>query len=119
MAFSANSFQISTRFEKEVFFIRTSGYIDNEAGEKILEAMNEGFGLGARKFLVNFQASPVINSQGVSAIFQLSEQIVDFRKGRLTFVGLSQTTMMVFRNTGLLEVAGSVTTEPEALKELA
>lgn len=113
------SFHLTTKVENGVFRIATSGYLDNEAGIQLIEAVNTGFGLGAQKFLLVLRDSPVINSQGVAAIFELSEQIVDVRRGRLAFVGLSTTSMVVFRNTGMLAFAPACATEAEGLAALA
>lgn len=114
-----SNLQLTTQVQNGIHVIRATGYLDGEGGETLRLAVEAAFAQGSQRFLLNFISSPVINSQGISIIFQVVEMIVDQHRGRVAFVGLSKTAFMVFRNVGLLGFGNAFDTEAEALKELA
>ena len=100
----------------EYYVIRTHGYLDAVGGEKMSLAVRSGLSEGKQFFLLNLVGSPVINSQGVTSIFEVVEQIVDVHQGRIFFVGLNRTTRNVFRMVGLLMMGQEFETEQEVFQ---
>jgi len=101
-----------------IYIIRTSGYLDESGGRVIVEAVEEAFPKGFRNFVLNFKGSPVINSQGIAQIIELTEIVVDEKKGSLAFVGLNELTAGVFKMVGLLKVGKAFPDETLAINEL-
>lgn len=113
------NFTIETKQIGDAFIIRSHGYLDETGGAVVLDAVQKAFPLGAKNFILNFHDSPVINSQGIAQIIELSEMIVDEREGELGFIGLSELSSGVFKMVGLLQMADVYTNEEEALAEFS
>ena len=103
----------------ECFIIRTNGYLDAVGGEKLCNAFEAGLAQGRQNFILNLVGSPVINSQGVTSIFEVVEQVVDVHQGKIHYVGLNYTTKNVFRMVGLLLMGKEFETEEEAVKQVS
>ncbi len=110
--------QLTTQLDQGIMTIRVNGYLDGIGADEVAKAVEHGCALGCQKFLLNLQEAPVINSQGVAAIFQMAEDIVEHRGGQLAVVGLSKIAATVFRNTGVLEFVIVADTEAAAIAEL-
>lgn len=108
------AFTCSTASENDVFIVRTNGYLDDYGGMAVNKAVEEAFLKGFQKFVLNFTDSPVINSPGIAQLLELTEIIVDERKGLLAYVGLNELTMGVFKMVGLLNSGDSFNSESEA-----
>ncbi|MBF0546993.1 MAG: STAS domain-containing protein [Candidatus Riflebacteria bacterium] len=104
---------------KNVFILRTNGYLNEEGGEFLKKSFEEGFALGFQNFLINFTGTPVINSLGIAKVLEVAEEVVEDRKGSLVFTGLNELTMGVFKMVGLLKMGKAFPTEPEAFESLA
>jgi anti-anti-sigma factor len=109
------AFACETGSEKDVFVVRTNGYLDEKGGETVRKAVEEAFLKGFQKFVLNFAGSPVINSPGIAQLLELTEIIVDERKGQLAYVGLNELTMGVFKMVGLLNSGDAHQGEAEAI----
>lgn len=101
-----------------VCIIRTCGYLDENGGQILFETAEKWFSKGFRHFIFNFNESPVINSQGIAKIIELTEIIVYEKKGALAFVGLNELTNSVFRMMGLLKIGHAYPDESSALEDL-
>ncbi len=101
-----------------ICIIRTSGYLDEAGGQVLSETIGKWLPKGIRHFVLNFKGSPVINSQGIARLIELTEVVVDEKKGGLAFVGLNELTMGVFRMVGLLKVGQAFPDEASAIEEL-
>ena len=112
-AFSLESVKTGT-----VLVIRTKGYLDEQAGKKVVETCLTA-DMGIPPTLVfNFTDSPVINSSGVSKILELFEKIVLEKNGKIAFVGLSKVTQGFFKVVGLLKQGELFEKEEEAIRSL-
>lgn len=101
-----------------VCIVRSSGYLDEQGGQMIRETVEKWFPKGFRHFVLNFKGSPVINSQGIAQIIELTEIVVEERKGGLAYVGLNELTMGVFRMVGLLKIGQAYPDEASAIAAL-
>jgi anti-anti-sigma factor len=112
------NFSLVTEKKDQIYIIRTNGYVDEHGGAVVFEAVQKALPEGYQKFILDLRASPVINSQGIAQIIELSEIIVDEKSGDITFVGLSELTMGVFKMVGLLQMGEAFPSEDEAIEFL-
>jgi anti-anti-sigma factor len=113
-----SNFSIKTEQKNDVFIIRSNGYLDENGGAVVFEAVQQALPQGFQKFILNFAESPVINSQGIAQIIELTEIIVDEKNGELGFVGLSELTSGVFKMVGLLQLGEAYSSEEEAIEDM-
>lgn len=113
-----SNFSIKTDNKNGVYIIRSCGYLDETGGATVFAAVQEALPEGYQKFILNLHESPVINSQGIAQIIELSEIIVDEKNGEIAFVGLSGLTSGVFKMVGLLQMGTAYPTEEAALAEM-
>jgi len=111
-------FNCETAKEGDVFIVRANGYLDDKGGAAVRKAVEEAFLKGFQKIVLNFTGSPVISSPGIAQLLELAEIIVDERKGKLSYVGLNELTMGVFKMVGLLNSGKACPSEAEAIKSL-
>jgi anti-anti-sigma factor len=114
-----SNFTIKTDNKNGIYIIRSSGYLDENGGAAVFAAVQQALPEGYQKFILNLQESPVINSQGIAQIIELSEIIVDEKNGEIAFVGLSELTNGVFKMVGLLQMGESFPDEAAALQKMA
>ena len=98
-----------------VFVLKSTGYLDENAGMTMRKAVEEAFPKGFRNFVLNFEGSPVINSQGNAQLIESTEMVVDEKKGKLAFTGLNDLTRNVFKMVGLLRMGDAFPTEDAAV----
>lgn len=79
------------------------------------KAVEEAFPQGFRNFVLNFEHSPVINSQGIAQLIEITEIVVDEKKGRIAYVGLNDLTRNVFKMVGLLKIGAAFPNEETAI----
>jgi anti-anti-sigma factor len=113
------NFTLATEKKDETYIIRSNGYLDEKGGAILFEAVQNALPEGFQKFILNLSDSPVINSQGIAQIIEISEIIVDEKSGDLAFVGLSELTMGVFKMVGLLQMGEAFSSEEEALESFS
>jgi len=114
-----SNFSIKTDKKNGVFIIRSCGYLDEKGGAAVFSAVQEALPEGYQKFILNLHESPVINSQGIAQIIELSEIIVDEKNGEIAFTGLSELTSGVFKMVGLMQMGSAYPSEDEALAGMA
>ncbi len=111
-----SAFSCQTTLNGNVCIIRSSGYLDESGGGAVRKAVEDAFPKGVQNFILNFTGSPVINSQGIAQIIELTEIVVDEKNGKLAFVGLNELTLGVFKMVGLLKIGKAFPDEAAALK---
>lgn len=97
------------------FVLRSFGYLDENGGVAMRKAVEDAFPKGFRNFVLNFEGSPVINSQGIAQLIEITEIVVDEKKGKLAYTGLNDLTMNVFKMVGLLKMGTAFPTEDAAV----
>lgn len=110
-----SSFTCAGEARGTAFVIRSSGYLDENGGATMRKAVEDAFPKGFRNFVLNFTNSPVINSQGIAQLIEITEIVVDEKKGRLAYVGLNDLTMNVFKMVGLLKMGTAFPGEDAAI----
>lgn len=109
-----SDFTCDAILDGSLLIVRSHGYIDAQAGDQLLHAIQQGFTQGVTQVLLNLSDSPVINSPGVTRILEITEGIEE-RHGEMALVGLSTVAVRFFQMAGILDEAQACATEQEAL----
>ena len=112
------SITVTSSEKDSVCVIRPSGYLDEIGGKELREAFHPFLQKGFKKFILNLAGTPVINSQGITQILELGEELLYDQKAVLAIVGLSELYLDVFQVVGISKFAKIVSNEENALKEL-
>lgn len=99
--------------EGELALIRTDGYINNLGAERIEQECDAMIARGFRKFIINFEKSPIINSMGLSILIGIIEKMLEI-KGVLAFTDLTPVNAETMEIMGLTQYAQIYPTEREA-----
>ncbi|RCK81404.1 MAG: hypothetical protein OZSIB_2273 [Candidatus Ozemobacter sibiricus] len=110
-------FSVTTeiRDQPRVVIVRTVGYIDDHAGEKIKKVVQALMEKGEKNFLFSFGGSPVINSTGIACLLEVCEEIGFSLQGKVAFCCLSKAIAEVFRMMGITSVYQIYDQEESAL----
>jgi anti-anti-sigma factor len=115
---SEEKFNLSIEEHDDIIIMRTEGYINNVAGEKIADACYENINNGRKKFLLDMQKSGIVNSIGVSIIIEIIEKLQEV-EGHIGYFNLAPIVAKTFKIMGLVEYSSIYESEEEALKEMA
>ena len=110
----STDFKLESLMQDDCLIIRTSGYINNIGGEEIVNSFNQAFETGTNKVILNFSASKVVNSIGISHLIEIIEKLMG-KEGRLVFSDLEPAVEKAFSIMGLFHFAKNAPTEVEAL----
>jgi len=112
-------FAIETARAGKVLVLRTVGYLDADGGTALIRAVEQGCGEGFHAFVLDFARSPVINSQGATRLLEVVELVLDKRKGKIAFSGLSDLAKTFLQMVGLFMRVQHHPDETTALDRLA
>ncbi len=101
-----------------VGLIAAAGYINNEGGQAIADAAAELMAAGCLTLLIDLDGTRIINSIGVSILFEITDQLVVEKGGRLAFCSLTPTIAKTFEIMGLVQYARVFPDRPTARAEL-
>lgn len=87
-----------------VVVVRTTGYIEDQGGEKVKKIVAALVEKGEKNFLFNFAGSPVINSTGIACLLEICEEIGFSLQGKVAFCCLSKAIGEVFKMMGITTV---------------
>lgn len=105
---------ISERHDK-ILLLRTDGYINNVAGEKILDEFSKSFTEDMNKVVMDLAKSKVVNSIGISYLIDIIEKLNE-RNGKLVFTNLDPTIDKTFNIMGIFQFAQKADSVEAALK---
>ena len=97
----------------DVAIVRTDGYINNLGAERIEQECETLIGHGFRKFVINFEKSPIINSMGLSILIGIIEKMLEIN-GVLAFSDLTPVNAETMEIMGLTQYAQIYPTERDA-----
>jgi anti-anti-sigma factor len=95
--------------------MKTSGYINNTAGEQISDEFTKQKS-SVKKVIMDLNDSKVVNSIGISYLIEIIEKLNE-SKGKLYFTNLDPTIEKTFNIMGLFQFAEKVESVDEALKK--
>jgi len=103
---------------RQIGLIKARGYINNEGGQAIADAVSDLMNKGIRKILINLEETTIINSIGVSILLEIMERLID-HEGRLAFASLRPTIQKTFEIMGLDQFSSIHSTQKDALDALS
>ncbi|UCF65216.1 MAG: STAS domain-containing protein [bacterium] len=108
-------FKLTSELHADVLVINTSGYVNNEGGEKIAEEFDKHFENGVKKVIINLEKSKVVNSIGISFLIEIIDKLTE-EDGKLIFTNLESAIDKMLTIMGLFNYAGKEATVESALK---
>lgn len=108
-------FKLTSEVCGEVLVMHTTGYINNEGGQKISEEFDKYFENGLKNVIINLEKTKVVNSIGISFLIEVLEKLND-NNGKLIFTNLDPTIEKTLTIMGLFNYAGKETDVDNALK---
>ncbi len=110
-------FQLKSELQGDVLVMSTSGYVNNDGGEKIAKEFTEHFEKGVKKVIINLKKSKVVNSIGISFLIEVIEKLNE-ENGKLIFTNLEPAIEKTLTIMGLFNYAAKEPTVDSALKSL-
>jgi anti-anti-sigma factor len=110
-----SEFNLITELRNNVLVMKTDGYINNVAGEKISQEFTKHFSIGLDKVIIDMEKSKVVNSIGISYLLELIEKLNE-GDGKLIFTNLDPTIEKTFNIMGLFQFAEKADSIESALK---
>ena len=95
-------FDLTSELHDRTLVIKTSGYINNAGGEKIVKEFDKQ--PGVNKLVLNLENSKVVNSIGISHLIEIIEKLND-RNNKLIFTNLDPIVEKTFTIMGLFQFA--------------
>jgi anti-anti-sigma factor len=108
-------FKLTSELKGDVLVMHTTGYINNEGGEKIANEFDQHFQKGIKKVIINLEKTKVVNSIGISFLIEVIEKLND-KKGKLIFTNLESAIEKTLTIMGLFSFAGKEATIEDAIK---
>ena len=113
-----SEFKLMSEIKNDVLIMHTSGYVNNEGGEKIAQEFSKHFETGIKKVIIDLENSKVVNSIGISFLIEVIEKLND-SSGKLIFTNLESAIEKTLTIMGLFNYAGKEDSVDSALKTFA
>jgi len=110
-------FKLTSELKNNILILHTSGYVNNDGGEKIASEFSKHFENGVTKVIINLEKSKVVNSIGISFLIEVIEKLNE-KDGKLIFTNLEPAIEKTLTIMGLFNYAGKNKTVDEALKHI-
>jgi anti-anti-sigma factor len=95
-----SKFRTTTEKLPDAVVIRVRGYLSGHGGERLEEEIDRLLEEGCRNMIINFSATDLVNSVGVSILIGVIEKTKEV-DCRLSFAGLTPVNEEIFRLMGL------------------
>jgi len=113
----SDDFTLQTETIGDTLVIKTGGYINNVAGEKISKVFSENQNSSIKNAVFDLEKSKVINSIGISYLLEVIEMLSD-KNGKIVFLNLDPSVEKTFKIMGLFQFSQTAGSLDSALKEL-
>jgi anti-anti-sigma factor len=113
----AMNFTVISRMAGDAAVIHPQGYLNNLAGESLVQECNRFVESGTQKIVLNFGETDFINSIGVSLLLGIIERLRECG-GALCFSNLSSSHRDTFDMLGITKYILVFEREEEALEHL-
>jgi anti-anti-sigma factor len=113
-----SEFKLKSELNGDVLIMHTSGYVNNEGGEKIAQEFSKHFEKGINKVIIDLEKSKVVNSIGISFLIEVIEKLND-NGGKLIFTNLESAIEKTLTIMGLFNYAAKEDNVDGALKTFA
>ena len=114
---SEDKFSLSVEKKDGIVIIKTSGYINNEAGEQIADTCSKNIDEGITKFLLDLEKSSIVNSIGVSIIIEIIEKLQEVN-GHIGYYNLAPIVAKTFKIMGLVQYSTIYDSKDEAISDM-
>jgi anti-anti-sigma factor len=101
----------------DTLVIKTEGYINNVAGEKISLIFSDAANADIKNAIFDLEKSKVINSIGISYLLEVIE-LLNERSGKIIFLNLDPIIDKTFKIMGLFQFSQTADSLDSALKVL-
>ena len=108
-------FNLISEVKGDSLIMKTSGYINNTAGEQISEEFTKQKS-NIKKVIMDLNDSKVVNSIGISYLIEIIEELNE-SNGKLYFTNLDPTIEKTFNIMGLFQFAEKVESVDDALQK--
>ena len=108
-------FNLTSEVKGDSLIMKTSGYINNTAGEQISEEFTKNKST-VKKVIMDLNDSKVVNSIGISYLIEIIEKLNE-SNGKLYFTNLGPTIEKTFNIMGLFQFAEKVESVDDALQK--
>jgi anti-anti-sigma factor len=113
----SGEFNVQTETFDNTLVVKTEGYINNIAGEKISQIFSDNPNASIRNAVFDLEKSKVINSIGISYLLEVIE-LLNGRNGKIVFLHLDPSIEKTFKIMGLLQFAEVADSLDSALQVL-
>ena len=108
-------FNLTSEIKGDSLIMKTSGYINNSAGEQISNEYTKNKS-SVKKVIMDLNDSKVVNSIGISYLIEIIEKLNE-SSGKLYFTNLDPTIEKTFNIMGLFQFAEKVESIDDALQK--
>jgi anti-anti-sigma factor len=110
-------FTLQTEKIGDSLVIKTGGYINNVAGEKISQVFSDNSNADIKNAIFDLENSKVINSIGISYLLEVIELLSE-KSGKIFFLNLDPSIEKTFKIMGLFQFSQTADSLDSALKIL-
>lgn len=100
-------FNLTSEQKDDKLIITTEGYINNTAGEQLLNEMEKHSDKKLKKVLIDLEKTKVVNSIGISFLIEMIEKLGE-NDGKLYFTNLDPAIDKTFNIMGLFQYAEKI-----------
>ena len=111
------NFSVTVRHKTSYAILDTDGYINNTGGEKIAEECYKLLDKGVKRFILNLEKSPIVNSVGISVLIEIIERVREDGE-RIAFCNCTPVIAKTFRIMGLTQYAELYDNEQSAAQSI-
>jgi len=108
-------FKLVTELHDKTLVLKTEGYINNTAGEQIVDEFTKHLSGGINKLIIDLEKSKVVNSIGISCLIEIVEKLIQVN-GKLFFTNIDPSIEKSFDLMGLFQFAEKADTVESALE---
>ncbi len=112
-----SEFNLNSEVKNDCVVIKTTGYVNNLGGQKIIDEFNTYHQNGLNNYILNLAESKVVNSIGISFLIEVIEKLNE-SKGKLVFTNLDPSVDKTFTIMGLFHYAEKADTVDAGLQLL-
>ena len=111
----SEEFTFQTEKAGDSIIIKTEGYINNTAGEKISLIFSDKSNAEIKNAIFDLEKSKVINSIGISYLLEVIELLSE-KNGKIIFLNLDPSIEKTFKIMGLFQFSQTADSLDSALK---
>lgn len=115
---SLSEMKVDVKDDGRTLVVHIGGYLNSSLGEEVEKLVGTRMCNGARRLLLNFGQTRMVNSIGISFIIGVVEKVME-EQGRMAFCEVNRLNRDLFQVTGLTKYVRSFETEGEALEFLS